>query len=1004
MSDISSKVIKFFVSLTVLCFCGAYQVSAQVPIYDQAPPSVKWQQIVTPHMIFVFPEEFEAQAQKLASLADTLHHMQTTSLGAQPRPIQFIMQNRILTNNGFVTVNPWHSQLYVTPTQDYNFTGNADWTHLLLFHEYRHVVQYGKADQGLAALIRKYFIGNPALSLAGNLGAPDWFWEGDAVYAETVMTEKGGGRGEIPNFSVQFRTTLLEKGPWSYSKQALGSYKHLVANHYVFGYFFAAYINETYGDDVWDKITEASFGGSEEKFTFRLAPYWPFSFSNAMKYYTGYTLTQNYNHMIKYVTAKWEQQAEATEPNPEPVQQDVGFLFNERRYFTDFSSPVKLENGDLISVRKGLGDFYQFVRIDESDGKVKRVHVPGFVKDNEFLAAGKNSLAWIEFQYHPRYAFENYNVIKVWNAETSKVATYGKKSRYLSVDISRDASKLVAIQSLTDYTSELVVIDVATSKTDTVYSTREATILTPRWSPDGQQIIFISFMPGAGRSLKILDLTTTEVKTLHHFGYENIGIPYWEGDYVYYNSPYSGIDNIYALHIPTGKRYQVTNARYGAYNVFPHEGDLYFNVHTFEGKDVVKINRDIKAWTPVEQVKDQTIDFAGDDEHFQHEIASLQTDMGLPVTKYKSRLFNPFAWSILDGTGADQVRIGVRSRNVLNTSVLSAGYNYDVNGFNGYFFGNVSYQKYWPVFDLEVREGARSNLLLDQNSVEVRENWNETNLSLITRIPVNLTRSRFVHNFTLSGALDYTNVRNFDLETRSVSRLANGGLFSYRLTGNYNLFHKASQRHINTPLGISLVLDYQKTLPGSDYEGQLFVAQAFTSVRGIMPHHSVNIRAGWQYAPPIDYSYQIENDSLGRQVITSVFVPENFYLFPTRLALPRGGEYRLADQYFTAGFSYELPIMYPDLPVWSLLYLQRIRVKPFFDVAKSIRFYDLPAGFSDFTDDRVQQTAGLELMFDFNVIRRRPALSAGVRFSYNFDEPFGLQNIRYDFLTASLGF
>jgi hypothetical protein len=49
-----------------------------------------------------------------------------------------------------------------------------------------------------------YLAGDDGLSLAINAAVPDWFYEGDAVYNETVHSKQG--RGRIPFFTNQYKS------------------------------------------------------------------------------------------------------------------------------------------------------------------------------------------------------------------------------------------------------------------------------------------------------------------------------------------------------------------------------------------------------------------------------------------------------------------------------------------------------------------------------------------------------------------------------------------------------------------------------------------------------------------------------------------------------------------------------------------------------------------------------------------------------------------------------
>src|SRR5690606_2543512 len=140
------------------------------------------------------------------------------------------------------------SEFFTMPPQDYNFAGTNAWLDLLAVHEYRHVVQFEKANTGFNKLLSTVF-GEEALAGMSFIAVPQWFWEGDAVVTETALTPSG--RGRIPEFNLAFRANLLEKGPFSYNKQYLRSFKDFVPDHYVTGYFLVSHLRKTYDKNPW---------------------------------------------------------------------------------------------------------------------------------------------------------------------------------------------------------------------------------------------------------------------------------------------------------------------------------------------------------------------------------------------------------------------------------------------------------------------------------------------------------------------------------------------------------------------------------------------------------------------------------------------------------------------------------------------------------------------------------------------------------------------------------
>ena len=90
------------------------------------------------------------------------------------------------------------------------------------------------------------------LALAINASVPDWFYEGDAVYNETVHTQQG--RGRIPFFLNQYKSLWKANINYSWMKLRNGSLKDYVPNHYPLGYLLVLH-----GTVFIAAITVASF-------------------------------------------------------------------------------------------------------------------------------------------------------------------------------------------------------------------------------------------------------------------------------------------------------------------------------------------------------------------------------------------------------------------------------------------------------------------------------------------------------------------------------------------------------------------------------------------------------------------------------------------------------------------------------------------------------------------------------------------------------------------------
>jgi hypothetical protein len=99
-----------------------------------------------------------------------------------------------------------------------------------------------------------FLAGEEGLVLANNAAVPNWFFEGDAVLQETIVT--GQGRGRLPSFFSEYRALWDADRDYSYMKLRNGSMKDLVPDHYIMGYMLVTYGRDKYGDEFWKKVTD----------------------------------------------------------------------------------------------------------------------------------------------------------------------------------------------------------------------------------------------------------------------------------------------------------------------------------------------------------------------------------------------------------------------------------------------------------------------------------------------------------------------------------------------------------------------------------------------------------------------------------------------------------------------------------------------------------------------------------------------------------------------------
>lgn len=937
------------------------------------PPSYKWQQINTPHFKILFPKGFENQGQRIANTMEHLYKPVSNSLDGQPRKIPIILQNQNAASNGFVTLGPRRSEFYTMSPQDYNFIGTLDWLDLLAVHEFRHVVQYDKSRTGFTKFIY-YLLGEYAQNATASGVVPSWYWEGDAVGTETALTHSG--RGRIPDFSMAFRANLIEKGAFNYNKQYLRSYKDFIPNHYVFGYQFATYIKNKYGFKAMENIVDR---------TWRL-PFIPFEYSFAMKKETGLKMPALYQQMMGDLKQQWQAQIDSEE-----LTQFQTISKRKTKIFTSYTYPQQLDGGEVLVVKSGLDDISQLVSINPETGKEKKEYVLGPFNDPGFLSVAGNTVVWTEFRYDPRWLTRTYSVINTLNTVTGQHNQITTKSRFTGASISPDRSKIVVVDNSVDYTTELVVLDAYTGKELKRFkNSNNALYSMPRWGSEGKSIVVLNQFDQQKGVVQI-EYKSGRERLLLPYSYEHIGHPVLWGKYLFFNSGFSGIDNIYVLNTETNQRYRVTSAKYGASNpnISLDGTSIFYNNYTVNGNDVVQIPLETSSREPESKVKNNDIKLYQSmaEKENNEDILFSVPDTTYQITRYRKKPFKIHSWGPLFTGSTTELEAGIYSTNILSTSDVFAGVQFDNMG-NVKGVGRVSYQSLYPIVDVIAsygnRHADRSTYFVENDTIfnlyEENRIWNEATLKAGLRIPLLLTRSKFhsgieFHNYIGITAISNLNSVITDEDVILTNLLSNGQLLENEFVFSwYNLLSQ-SKRDIYSKYGQTFTFENYSTPYGGDFEGGLTALKSQLYFPGFFKHHSINFFAGWQH-----------------QKITYT---SNEHFFNNRMPYPRGYKAQTFEDFYIVRSNYDLPLLYPDFNIGPFLYIQRIKATLFYDYGFGKTEVE---GFNPF--QKTYASTGIDLNFDFNVMRALPQLELGVRFVYLPNE----QQTQFEFLIGSIGF
>jgi hypothetical protein len=231
--------------------------------YDtgQDPGSIKWLQIKTSRFTVIYPESYGQEGVKFAQSLDDSFTKLNSLYSVKKVRIPVIIHSYTTFSNGYVVWAPKRMEIYPTPEQN---GIPIDPVEQLTVHELTHVLQMISLKKGfsgaMSVLWGQQFTGGISVLL------PQWFMEGDAVFAESLLSPSG--RGRTPSFLKQMKAIALEKPKmYNYDKMLTGSFKTFTPDHYQYGYQMIAWSYAKYGSRLWNKTLDFT-----AKYPFTLNP------------------------------------------------------------------------------------------------------------------------------------------------------------------------------------------------------------------------------------------------------------------------------------------------------------------------------------------------------------------------------------------------------------------------------------------------------------------------------------------------------------------------------------------------------------------------------------------------------------------------------------------------------------------------------------------------------------------------------------------------------------
>jgi hypothetical protein len=915
------------------------------------PPSLKWKQINTDTARIIFPVGLDSQATRVASIVHNLAANSSLTLGSRLHKINIVLQNQTIIPNGYVNLGPYRSEFYMTPAFNNLDQGSIAWPDQLALHEYRHVQQFNNFRTGISKLMGILF-GEDGYALASNAAIPDWFFEGDAVYQETLLSEQG--RGRLPQFLNAYPTLWLAGKNYKWMKLRNGSFKHYVPNHYYLGYLLVRYGYEKYGNDFWKKVTSdaASFRGLFYPFQQAIKKHAGIEYrkfvSDAFDFYkkefqtalaneetaiTQLGKTAGVDDMsIKSLTREMQMNTTVNGPGIENIST------SKKNYVTNYLFPYSIGNDSLVYLKisnRRIPAFY--IRANDTEKKLRVRDIA--IEDQFSYRNGK--IVYAAYETHSRWAWKDYSVIKLLDVHSGEQRSVTYKSKYFTPDISPDGKKIAAVLYNTNGKNEIDILNAENGDVIQQIKSSDIGLFTDPKFVDDHTLVTAVRLPDGKMCLAIADIASGSVERLSHLSFNVVGYPQVKDSIIYFNASYLGNNDIYALRLSDRKIFQVNHTATGSYFPNVNKGKLYYSAFTANGYQLKQTALPATLNELDENsIKQLTTRFP---------IQNGTDRLGLPnrdfaVKDYSkgTRLFNFHSWRPYY---SDPIySFSIYGENVLNTLQTEIYYQYNDND-NEHSVGvSAVYGAWFPYISVGTQYTFDRVAAVNSFTKE----WNQLDSYIGLSIPLFKASGQTFKTFNIGS--NYV-LRNEMVVGPSKQNFSNIN-FSY--LSHFINWSQRSQRaaqHIYSPFSYSLSVNHRHAI--TEYTGYQFLGSGSITLPGFFSSHSIVLTGSFQ-----------QRDTINAQ------------LFSNRFAYSRGYEGRYFSRMWRLSANYHFPIFYTDWGFANMLYISRIRGNGFYDYTKVYS--------RDKTITADQRSVGFEMYFDTRWWNQYP-LTFGFRISKLLD-------------------
>ncbi|RCK74508.1 MAG: tolB protein precursor [Ignavibacteriae bacterium] len=538
-----------------------------VTAQEEAPhPELEWYTIETEHFYVHYHKGAERTAQLTAKIAEEIYEPVTSLYNHKPdQKVSWIIKDYDDYSNGASYFYDNKIEIWAT-SMDFDLRGTHNWLRNVLTHEFTHIIQIQTSMKFGRRIPAFYFqwlgyeaerrpdvlYGFPNVIVSYPLSGfvvPAWFAEGTAQFnrAELEYDFWDTHRDMILRMYALDGNMLSWEEMSVFGKTSLGN-----ESSYNAGFAFVSYIANKYGID---KVVEISRN---------LSSLTEYSIDGAIKRAIGVDGKTLYNDWRKSLEEEYNLRVQSIKNNLVEGEKiaNVGF----GNFYPTFSPDGK----KVAYVSNKEADYFFLSSLYVYDLEKKQ--------EKKLKEGVRSSLSWSPDGKKIFYSkntsdnkhWSNVYDIYYYDLETEKEIriTKGRRASYPAIKpdgkqiayvVNKDGTTNLAIALYDDSLKELKEEILLTN-----FSNGEQ-VYNPKWSPDGEKIIF-DYSIKDGRDIAIIDIVTKELDFIFSGPEDTRSATYTiDGENILYSSDESGIFNIYKYNLETKQKTQLTNVLGGAF-------------------------------------------------------------------------------------------------------------------------------------------------------------------------------------------------------------------------------------------------------------------------------------------------------------------------------------------------------------------------------------------------------------------------------------------------------